>query len=178
METDPSCNPAAPVRGCAAERENAVTRWQLTTPESVQQAVAALAGERRKLTAEGVPGNLSLTGGSSLAGLLTKGDIDLHLRVAADDFPVAVSRLPALFAAARTEIWTSCFAVFERASVPPVGVAVTVVGSEHDLRFLRSWEQMGQSAAAREQYNILKRTSTDVEADKSRFFDSLTAAAL
>ncbi len=57
-------------------------------------------------------------------------------------------------------------------------MAVTVVGSEHDLRFRRSWEQMGQSAAAREQYNILKRTSTDVEADKSRFFDSLTAAAL
>ncbi len=155
-----------------------MTRWHLTTPETVGQAVAALAEERRKLIAEKVPGDLFLTGGSSLAGLLTKGDIDLHLRVTADDFPVAVSRLPGLFAAARTEIWTSWFAVFERASTPPVGVAVTVVGSEHDLRFVRSWEQLGRSAAAREQYNHLKRTSTDVEADKSRFFDSLTAAAL
>ncbi|TDK27963.1 hypothetical protein E2F48_02300 [Arthrobacter crusticola] len=154
-----------------------MTRWQLTTPESVQQALAALHEERRKLIADGIPGDLFLTGGSSLAGLLTKGDIDLHLRVTADDFAVAVSRLPCLFTAARSEIWTPWFAVFERASVPSVGVAVTVVDSEHDLRFVRSWERMGQNAAAREQYNLLKRTSADVETDKSRFFDHLAAAA-
>ncbi|MHA7262220.1 GrpB family protein [Arthrobacter sp. TMN-37] len=147
--------------------------WQLTTPKSVERANTILAAERSRMDAEGVPGELLLTGGSSIAGLVTKGDIDLHLRVAESDFPVAVSRLRRLYTAALPEIWTASFAVFERSALPPVGVAVTVIGSEHDQRFVRSWEQLRSRAGAREQYNVLKRTSDDVEAAKSAFFDDL-----
>jgi GrpB-like predicted nucleotidyltransferase (UPF0157 family) len=148
-------------------------RWQLTTAETVARARRILASERSKLVRGKVPGELSLTGGSSLEGLLTKGDIDLHLRVADSDFAVAVERLSGIYSAARPEIWTSRFAVFEQPSAPPVGVAVTVIGSEHDTRFLRSWDRLGSDQTVREQYNLLKRTSRDVEGSKSRFFDGL-----
>ncbi|MHA7209961.1 GrpB family protein [Arthrobacter sp. MDT1-65] len=147
--------------------------WQLTTAETVAQARAILEHHRRGLSRENVPGELTLTGGSSIEGLLTKGDIDLHLRVTSDDFAVAVSRLRGLYAVARKDIWTPWFAVFEQASTPPVGVAVTILDSEHDRRFVRSWERMRLDKTARQQYNMLKVQSDDVEEAKSLFFTDL-----
>jgi hypothetical protein len=156
---------------------DAEPQWQLTTVETVALARALLAEHRRDLERNGVPGELTLTGGSSVEGLLTKGDIDLHLRVTGDDFAVSVDRLPRLYEPARREIWTPFFAVFERPSVPPVGVAVTVVDSEHDRRFVLSWQQLRINDAARERYNQLKRDGGDIETAKSRFFDSLVAGS-
>ncbi|GGE94133.1 GrpB family protein [Mycetocola zhadangensis] len=147
--------------------------WQLTTGESVANALSVLQNHRLALTRAGVPGELTLTGGSSIAGLLTKGDIDLHLRVAPDDFAVAITQLPLLYRAALREIWTPTFAVFEQASEPPVGVAVTVVGTEHDVRFVESWKRMRTDEAARHRYNALKADGGDMEEGKSRFFDAL-----
>ncbi|WP_146067337.1 hypothetical protein [Arthrobacter sp. SX1312] len=149
--------------------------WQLTTAETVARALAVLTEHRLGLNGGGVPGQLSLTGGSSLEGLLTKGDIDLHLRVMPGEFAIATSRLTLIFDRARQEIWTPSFAVFERDSTPPVGIAVTVVDSEHDRRFVRSWERMRTDETARRYYNLLKRRGGDVEAAKAQFFTDLVA---
>lgn len=149
--------------------------WQLTTAETVARARAVLDEHRRSLSGEGVPGELSLTGGSSLEGLLTKGDVDLHLRVMPGEFASATSKLMCVLDPARQEIWTPSFAVFEQASIPPVGIAVTIVDSEHDQRFVRSWERMRSDEIARHDYNRLKRMGGDVEAAKSQFFTDLVA---
>ena len=149
--------------------------WQLTTAETVARALAVLNEHRSNLKGEGVPGELSLTGGSSLEGLLTKGDVDLHLRVTPDEFTIATSKLMGVFDRARQEIWTPSFAVFEQAPVPPVGIAVTVIDSEHDRRFVRSWERMRIDETARHDYNLLKRMGGDVEDAKSQFFTNLVA---
>lgn len=148
--------------------------WQLTTAATVERARAVFEVHRDRLREHGVPGELELTGGSSVAGLLTKGDIDLHLRVPSSDFAVAVAELRLLYAAVLPDIWTGTFAVFEEDAMPPVGIAVTAIASEHDRRFTRSWERMRSDAAARERYNALKRAGGDVEEAKSRFFDELT----
>ena len=147
--------------------------WQLTNAETVAEARRILERERRALSEAGVPGELTLTGGSSIEGLLTKGDIDLHLRVREDEFEAAKGALTRLYRAVLAEIWTPSFATFERAAVPPIGVALTVVDTEHDRRFVRSWERMRTDASARAAYNALKRAGGDVEDAKSRFFDSL-----
>jgi uncharacterized protein len=133
--------------------------------------------QRRLLEAHGIPGELSLTGGSSIEGLLTKGDIDLHLRVTEGEFLDALDALPRLLAPVRREIWTPSFAVCEHDGEPPVGVAVTVIDSEHDRRFVVSWRQMRTDEAARQAYNALKLAGGDVEEAKSRFFDSLVDRA-
>ncbi|WP_345801224.1 hypothetical protein AAIB33_17435 [Microbacterium sp. AZCO] len=145
----------------------------VTTADTVAEARRIRDRERRRLAEHGVQGALSLTGGSSLEGLLTKGDIDLHLRVRAEDFETSAASLALLYTAVRREIWTATFATFERDCDPPVGIALTVVGSEHDRRFVASWERMGRDAAARARYNALKQHGGDVEDAKSRFFDSL-----
>lgn len=122
----------------------------------------------------GVPGELRLTGAAGMPGVLTKGDVDLHLRVAPSDFDDATTRLAELIEPTRREIWTDTFATFEQASEPPVGVAVTVVGTEHDRRFVRSWERMRAEPELRERYNEIKRRGGDVEAAKSDFFGEVS----
>lgn len=147
-----------------------------TTAESVAAARMILNQERRALAEAGIEGELTLTGGSSLEGLLTKGDIDLQLRVTRQQFPYAVAglhRMSGRYVPAHPEIWTPWLAAFERAEGPPVGIAVTIVGSEHDRRFVTSWRRMADDPGAREEYNAVKRRATDYEAEKSRFFDGI-----
>jgi len=145
---------------------------QLTTGDSVDRARAQLEAMRTALASAGVPGQLVLTGASSIEGLWTKGDIDLHLRVTERDFATAIELLPALLPIAHPDIWTPWFAVFERLT-PPLGIAVTVIGSEHDLRFVRSWQRMADDPDARRRYNEVKLGGGNVEDAKSRFFDDL-----
>jgi len=145
---------------------------QMTTAATVAQARGELELTRIELNRAGVPGRLVLTGGSSIEGLWTKGDIDLHLRVTQQEFGRAIDLLPGLLPIAHPEIWTPWFAVFERPR-PPLGIAVTVIGSEHDLRFIRSWQRMAADPEARRRYNEVKRTGGNVEDAKARFFDDL-----
>lgn len=148
-----------------------------TTDEASVRRARSIADAMRKLLEEhAVPGELALTGGSSLPGLATKGDVDLHLRVSPSDFASAVTRLGEVADAARPEIWTRTFATFERADEPVVGIAVTVIGSEHDIRFTRGWAYLAEHADTRAEYNALKGDG-DHEAAKSRFFDRLSTAA-
>jgi alkanesulfonate monooxygenase SsuD/methylene tetrahydromethanopterin reductase-like flavin-dependent oxidoreductase (luciferase family)/GrpB-like predicted nucleotidyltransferase (UPF0157 family) len=148
----------------------------MTTAESVAASRIILNEERRALAEAGVHGELTLTGGSSIPDLLTKGDIDLHLRVTAAKFADAVAGLRGMsdrYQIVHPEIWTPWLAAFERVSGPPVGIAITVVGSEHDRRFVNSWERLGADPAARREYNALKRRAPDYETEKSAFFDRI-----
>lgn len=148
----------------------------LTDHASVRRALEIADLARELLAARGVPGELVLTGGSSLPGLLTKGDIDLHLRVPAAQFDVAVERLRLVAEAVRTDIWSSGFATFERSDEPVVGIAATVVGSEHDVRFTTGWARLAEDAVARGEYNALKTAGND-ESAKSTFFDRFEPSA-
>lgn len=146
----------------------------VTDAASVFRADAIAAAVRALLAAHAVPGELSLTGGSSLPGLLTKGDIDLHLRVRADRFESAVERLRAVAGAVHPEIWTRTFATFERTDEPAVGIAVTVIGCGHDIRFTSGWARLAEDPDARDEYNALKRAE-EYEDAKSEFFDRISS---
>jgi hypothetical protein len=103
-------------------------------------ATAILAAERARL-APLVRGSweLVLTGGSSVPGALTKGDVDLHLRVGPAGFAECVAALRGAYDVVHPEIWQDTLATFEVPGAPlPTGVAVTPVGSAHDVRFRRS----------------------------------------
>ena len=120
------------------------------------------------------------TGGSSLPGALTLGDLDLHVRVRPERFAAAVEALLTLYEVFRRDHWTDAFATFTdpRATDPPIGVALTAVGTEHDLRFVRAWERLGADPALLDEYNALKRRyvrdPARYEAEKSAFFTRLS----
>ncbi|RCK70253.1 hypothetical protein DT076_06195 [Desertihabitans brevis] len=139
----------------------------LTTDEdSVARARETARDAAALLARHQVPGELVLTGGSSLPGLLTQGDVDLHLRVGPGELDVAVERLHRVAEPVHRHLWTDEFATFERPVPPVVGIAVTVVGGEHDTRFVRGWARLRDDPVARDRYHELKR-GTGVEAAKS-----------
>ena len=142
--------------------------------EITTQASAIHARVRRTLLAAGVPGDLEWTGASSVPGTLTKGDVDLHLRVAPELFAPAVAQLKELLPVAVPSAWAPTLAVFD---VPdqelPTGLAVTPVGSEHDVRFTQAWRRIAAEPEAHRRYNELK-SRPGHEEQKSAFFSELT----
>jgi GrpB-like predicted nucleotidyltransferase (UPF0157 family) len=140
-----------------------------------ERASAIAAAERERLRTMGVPGQLELTGGSSVPGALTRGDVDLHLRVRPADFAATVARLRRAYEVVHPEIWAPTLATFAVPAALPAGLAVTPAGSEHDLRFTRSWRLLAADPALVDEYNAVKLAAgeDDYEDRKSAFFDRL-----
>ncbi|AEE47233.1 GrpB family protein [Cellulomonas fimi] len=141
-------------------------------------ATAVVAAERARLRARGVPGELLWVGGSSVPGALTRGDVDLHLRVPPGDFVQVVETLRRDHVVVHPEIWCDTLATFAVDAPLPTGLAVTPVGSEHDVRFTRTWELLRADPALLAAYNRVKTeaetTAPDqYESRKSAFFDTL-----
>ncbi len=124
-----------------------------------------------------VPGDIVLVGGSSVPNALTIGDVDLHLRVPATvPFADVVALLRESHAVLSADAWAPTLAVFAVAAPVPAGLAVTPVGSEHDVRFTRCWRLLSADPALLAQYNALKRCAAGTPAyaaAKSAFFDHL-----
>ena len=145
----------------------------------------AITGDAHAIRAEfehslaglGVPGRVELTGAASLPGVLTMGDIDLHLRVTElDAFPGVVELLGDHFRPASPAAWAATLAVFEVPGRRPTGLAVTPVDSEHDQRFRRCWTRLREEPLLLSEYNAMKRTSyggPSYEGLKADFFNRI-----
>jgi GrpB-like predicted nucleotidyltransferase (UPF0157 family) len=150
--------------------------------EFITEARAILAVERARLAAL-ISGehDVVLVGGSSVPAALTKGDVDLHLRVPAENFSAAVAALQEVYEVVHADIWQESLATFAvpAALTPalPTGIAVTPVGSEHDVRFRRSWQLLASDPHLVDAYNAMKlrcrARPDDYESAKSAFFDML-----
>lgn len=120
--------------------------------------------------------SVNLVGALSAPGLLTKGDVDLHLCIPADGFRVGLEVLGRHLRPTEEAAWSATLRVFaapERDDVP-VGLAVTPHASEHDLRFRLAWRRMRESAELRMRYNDIKRSAPGAyETDKNAFFNEL-----
>jgi hypothetical protein len=140
-----------------------------------------VAAERARLATllAGQEHELVLVGGSSLPGTLTQGDVDLHLRVPAAGFGRTVTALRAVHQVVHPEIWQESLATFAVAAALPTGIAVTPVGSGHDVRFSRGWALLAADPDLVDAYNTMKLASrgglAEYEHRKSAFFGMLMA---
>jgi len=139
----------------------------------------AFAAERLRIHASLPEAVVLHTGASSLADLLTEGDLDIHVRVPEHEFGSAADALARLYPPYRPGMGTSgCRAYRTQRSGLPIGVALTAIEGEHDRRFTRSWARLAAEPRLREAYNALKLRhaggrADDYEAEKSAFFDRL-----
>jgi GrpB-like predicted nucleotidyltransferase (UPF0157 family) len=122
------------------------------------------------------------TGATSVAGALTRGDLDIHVRVQPVEFESALDRLRRIYVEHRREMWKGGFATFlVPGATVPTGVALTAIDGEHDQRFLGAWERLRSDPELLSAYNDLKLSydgATDTkayDASKSAFFSALVA---
>ena len=114
--------------------------------------------------------------GASITGVLTTGDVDVHVRATASAFAHAREALLALYEPMYVDAWTEESAFFaDPASQPLVEVALTVVGTLDDLHHGAAWDQIAADGQLRQRYNALKREHAgrplgDYQAAKRAFF--------
>lgn len=96
-------------------------------------------------------------GATAIPGCLTKGDLDVAIRVPAGDFPRADAVLASRFARNIGSVRTDSFSAFEDASQQPhLGLQLTAIGGDFDF-FHRFVEALVRSPRLVEDYNALKR---------------------
>jgi len=98
-------------------------------------------------------------GATAVPGALTKGDLDLLVRVSAEEFVPAVETLQAQYEIHQPENWTETYASFkEVAAEMPVGLQLVVAGSDLDRAFVELRALLRKSPDLLERLNELKRS--------------------
>jgi uncharacterized protein (TIGR00369 family) len=122
-------------------------------------------------------------GATALAGGLTKGDLDLCVRVPPAAFEAAEAILAGRFARNEGSIHTRDFAAFEdRGGEPPLGVQLTAQGGAFD-DFLLQRDALLADVELHREYTALKRRHSGhahaaYREDKDAFFTRLGAGPL
>jgi GrpB-like predicted nucleotidyltransferase (UPF0157 family) len=122
---------------------------------------AAVAFEEHRARVRGlVPGaEIEHVGSTSVPGALTKGDVDLLVRVRRDDFDAATLALKGHYAVHQPANWTPTLASFadHGSADPPVGVQLVVAGSPDDALFGPFRDALIRDPRLLAEYNALKR---------------------
>lgn len=95
-------------------------------------------------------------GSSAVPNSITKGDLDIQVRVKANLFPNAVQELSKLYELNEGSTKSHTFRAFKDDVVPPLGVQLTVIGSEYDF-FWRFRDVLIMNDQYRKDYDELKR---------------------
>jgi GrpB-like predicted nucleotidyltransferase (UPF0157 family) len=111
---------------------------------------------------------------------LTKGDVDLNIRVSATGFDAAVETLREHFDVAQPHNWTATYASFsDESRALPVGLQVTVIGSPDDF-LVPLRDLMRSDASLRHAYDSVKRDAAALGPDgywaaKNAFLEPIVA---
>jgi GrpB-like predicted nucleotidyltransferase (UPF0157 family) len=130
-------------------------------PEAEGRAAAhaAYALHRRNVLAALPDAEVEHVGSTAVPGALTKGDMDLLVRVRPERFKAATSKLQGLYAIHQPDNWTESYSSFvdPTAANPPVGIQLVISGSPSDVlaqfRDALTWD-----CALLASYNALKQS--------------------
>ncbi|MEC1153931.1 GrpB family protein [Cytobacillus horneckiae] len=123
----------------------------------------------KKIINERLPfADVQHVGSSAIPNSLTKGDLDIQVRVTLEQFPIAVQTLEALYELNEGSSKTDCFRAFkDNSTVPALGVQLTVINSEVDF-FWKFREVLLINDKYRKEYDDIKRNYEGKEMDKYR----------
>src|SRR5207302_11291643 len=117
------------------------------------EIVAEVANELRALLPDC---DVEHIGATALPDGVTKGDVDVNIRVTASNFERAIELLTAQFAVAQPQNWTPTYASFSDADrALPLGLQVTVIGSPDDF-LVKLRDLMLSDPSLRRDYNRCK----------------------
>jgi GrpB-like predicted nucleotidyltransferase (UPF0157 family) len=104
----------------------------IKTEEISERVEAIFASEKHKLSSLFPDADIEHIGATSVPGSITKGDLDINVRVAPKDFQRARESLAGLYQINQPDNWTSGFASFKDHS-RDLGVQLTALGSVDDF---------------------------------------------
>lgn len=136
--------------------------------ESNRAAVASCYAKHRAAIEALVPGaEIEHVGSTAVPGALTKGDLDLLVRVPEQHFAAAIESLKAELVVDQAENWSSTFASFRPPSEGeiPVGIQVVIAGSGDDALFLEWRERLRSEPELLERFNRFKLGQAGAEPD-------------
>ncbi len=98
-------------------------------------------------------------GSTAVPGALTKGDLDIQVRVNKDTFEEATEKLKLRYKASHPEIWRDGFASFQNYENPeiPIGIQLTIKGSVYD-DFYKMRDLFIKDTELLKSYNAMKRS--------------------
>ena len=122
-------------------------------------AEAAVDAQRRVVLGLVAGAEVEHVGATAVPGALTKGDVDVLVRVGAPEFAAAVEALSRRYAIHQPHNWTATLASFTDpdAAEFPVGIQLVVKGSEADMFFGPFRDALIGSDELLAEYNELKR---------------------
>jgi len=133
----------------------------------------------KKIIKERMPeADVQHVGSTAVPNSLTKGDLDIQVRVNSEQFPKAVQTLSALYELNEGSVKKDWFRAFkDDSTVPPLGVQLTVIDSEYDF-FWKFRDVLLLNDTYRMEYDELKREFEGKEMDeyreaKNEFFQKL-----
>lgn len=144
-------------------------RMRFVSTASIHDKVlAAFARHRDALQALLPAAEIHHIGSTSIPGSITKGDLDILVRVSLGDFESADRALSGHYARNTGSIRTDTFASFKNDQEdPPLGVQLAVAGSELD-EFLAFRDLVVSERALLEQYNRMKQGAEGMNEDDYR----------
>ena len=124
-----------------------------------QAAAEKLFSEQKALLESVLPGaDIQHVGSTAVPDSLTKGDLDIQVRVTPEAFESAVLALSKLYESNEGSVKTATFRAFKNdRTAPPLGVQLTVAGSEFDI-FWKLREVLLGNDKYRLEYDELKRS--------------------
>jgi GrpB-like predicted nucleotidyltransferase (UPF0157 family)/GNAT superfamily N-acetyltransferase len=139
---------------------------ELRPVESLASEIdAALTDLRGELQMLAPGGEVEHIGATSMPDGLTKGDVDVSLRIDADRFDSVVVALSTRFDIAQPLNWTGTYASFSGTSGGvPLGIQVTVEGSDADV-LVALRDRLRDDAELRRRYDAIKRENAPAGRD-------------
>ena len=145
--------------------------------EEVSEKVNALfETEKIKLSKLFPHADIQHIGGTSVPGTISKGDLDINIRVAQAEFNTTIEKLKTIYEINQPNNWTAGFASFKDDS-RDLGIQVTVIASPDDC-FITQRDYLRERPEKVVQLNQLKerfegKDMDEYRKEKGEFFEKL-----
>jgi len=136
--------------------------------------------QKKRILAEFPLVDIQHIGSTAIPGSITKGDLDIQVRVSKKGFGKTKKYFEKLCEVNQQENWSDTFASFKNDNdfEIPVGIQLTVIGSTYDNLFQSQLKLLIENPDILKEYNQMKRkfegkNINDYYNGRSQFFDGL-----